>query len=126
LHFWFGIGAGSLFALTLAITVIVITCPHALGLAIPTVTTISTTIAAKNGMFVRNADALEIAKIVDTVIFDKTGTLTKGEFGVSDIIPLGKWSDMEILENAAALEINSEHVIAKAIVKKAHTEGLPM
>jgi len=124
--FWFGIGAGSLFALTLAITVIVITCPHALGLAIPTVTTISTTIAAKNGMLVRNANALEIAKIVDTVIFDKTGTLTKGEFGVSDIIPLGKWSDKVILENAAALELNSEHVIAKAIVKKAKTEGIPI
>ncbi len=124
--FWFGVGAGSLFAITLAITVIVITCPHALGLAIPTVTTISTTIAAKNGMLVRNADALEIAKIVDTVIFDKTGTLTKGEFGVSDIIPLGKWSDKQILENAASLEIKSEHVIAKAIVKKSQTEHLPI
>lgn len=122
--FWFGVGAGSLFALTLAITVIVITCPHALGLAIPTVTTISTTIAAKNGMLVRNAQALEIAKIVDTVIFDKTGTLTKGEFGVSDIVKLGKWSEKQVLEVAAALEINSEHVIAKAIVKKAQTEGI--
>ncbi len=122
--FWFGIGAGSLFALSLAITVIVITCPHALGLAIPTVTTISSTIAAKNGMLVRNANALEIAKIVDTVIFDKTGTLTKGEFGVSDIISLGKLSEKEILETTYALEINSEHVIAKAIVKKAQTKEL--
>ncbi len=122
--FWFGIGAGSLFALTLAITVIVITCPHALGLAIPTVTTISTTIAAKSGMLIRNAQALEIAKIVDTVIFDKTGTLTKGEFGVTDIVKLGRWSEKQILEAAAALEVNSEHVIAKAIVKKAQTESL--
>jgi Cu2+-exporting ATPase len=124
--FWFGVGAGSLFALTLAITVIVITCPHALGLAIPTVTTISTTIAAKNGMLVRNAQAIEIAKIIDTVIFDKTGTLTKGEFGVSDIMGLGKWSDKQLLAVAAALEINSEHVIAKAIVKKAQSEGLEL
>jgi P-type Cu2+ transporter len=122
--FWFGIGAGGFFALTLAITVIVITCPHALGLAIPTVTTISTSIAAKNGMLVRNAQALEIAKIVDTVIFDKTGTLTKGEFGVSDIVSLGELTESQILDLTAALEINSEHVIAKAIVKKAQDEGL--
>ncbi len=122
--FWFGIGAGSLFALTLAITVIVITCPHALGLAIPAVTSISTTMAANRGMLVKNADALEIGKTIDTVMFDKTGTLTKGEFGVTDIVKLGDWSEKEILENAAAIEVNSEHVIAKGIVKKAQEEGL--
>jgi len=122
--FWFGIGAGSLFALTLAITVIVITCPHALGLAIPTVTTISTTMAAKGGMLVKNSEALEIGKTVDVVMFDKTGTLTKGEFGVTDIVKLGEWSEKEILETAAAIEVNSEHVIAKGIVKKAREEGL--
>jgi len=122
--FWLGIGAGSLFALTLAITVIVITCPHALGLAIPAVTSISTTMAANRGMLVKNADALEIGKTIDTVMFDKTGTLTKGEFGVTDIVKLGDWSEKEILENAAAIEVNSEHVIARGIVKKAHEEGL--
>ena len=122
--FWFGIGAGIPFALALTITVIVITCPHALGLAIPAVTTISTTLAANNGMLVKNAEALEIAKLIDLVIFDKTGTLTKGEFGVTDIIKLGDWSEQQILENAAALEINSEHVIARGIVKKAQEEGL--
>jgi Cu2+-exporting ATPase len=122
--FWFGVGAGSLFALTLAITVIVITCPHALGLAIPAVTSISTTMAANRGMLVKNSDALEIGKTIDTVMFDKTGTLTKGEFGVTDIVKLGDWSEKEILENAAAIEINSEHVIAKGIVKKAQEEGL--
>jgi len=121
--FWFGIRAGSLFALTLAITVIVITCPHALGLAIPTVTTIATNMAAKNGMLVKNAEALEIAKRIDTVVFDKTGTLTKGEFGVTDIIKLGDWNEREILAKAAAIEVNSEHVIAKGIVKKAQEEG---
>jgi Cu2+-exporting ATPase len=120
--FWFGIGAGIPFALALAITVIVIACPHALGLAIPVVTTISTTMAAHNGMLVKNAEALEIAKLIDVVIFDKTGTLTKGEFGVTDIIKLGDWSEKQILENAAALEVNSEHVIAKGIVKKAQEE----
>jgi Cu2+-exporting ATPase len=122
--FWFGVGAGSLFALTLTITVIVITCPHALGLAIPTVTSISTTMAANRGMLVKNAEALEIAKTIDIVVFDKTGTLTKGEFGVTDIVKLGDWSEKEILENAVAIEVNSEHVIAKGIVKKAQGEGL--
>lgn len=122
--FWFGIGAGSLFALTLAITVIVIACPHALGLAIPTVTSISTTMAANRGMLIKNAEALEIAKTIDIVVFDKTGTLTKGEFGVTDIVKLGDWDKKEILENAAAIEVNSEHVIAKGIVKKAQEEGL--
>ena len=122
--FWFGVGAGVPFALALTITVIVIACPHALGLAIPTVTTISTTIAAQNGMLVKNAEALEIAKLIDVVIFDKTGTLTKGEFGVTDLVKLGDWSEKQILENAVALEVNSEHVIAKGIVKKAMEEGL--
>ncbi len=122
--FWFGIGAGIPFALALAITVIVIACPHALGLAIPVVTTISTTMAARNGMLVKNAEALEIAKLIDVVIFDKTGTLTKGEFGVTDIVKLGDWSEEQILENAAALEVNSEHVIAKGIVKRAQEERL--
>lgn len=122
--FWFWMGQGSLFALTLAITVIVITCPHALGLAIPAVTSISTTMAANRGILIKNAEALEIAKRIDIVVFDKTGTLTKGEFGVTDIIKLGDWSEKEILENAAALEVNSEHVIGKGIVKKAQEEGL--
>lgn len=122
--FWFGIGAGIPFALALTITVIVIACPHALGLAIPTVTTIATTMAAHNGMLVKNAEALEIAKLIDVVIFDKTGTLTKGEFGVTDIVKLGNWDEKQILENTAALEANSEHVIAKGIVKKALEEHL--
>jgi len=114
--FWFGIGAGSLFALTLAITVIVITCPHALGLAIPAVTSISTTMAAKKGILVKNSEALEIAKTIDIVVFDKTGTLTKGEFGVTNIVKMGDWNEKEILETAAAIEVNSEHVIGKGIV----------
>ena len=122
--FWLGIGAGIAFALALAITVIVIACPHALGLAIPTVTTISTTVAAHNGILVKNADALEIAKLIDIVVFDKTGTLTKGEFGVTDIIKLGDWSERQILEYAVALEVYSEHVIAKGIIKKAQELGI--
>lgn len=122
--FWYGVGAGGLFALTLAITVIVITCPHALGLAVPVVTSISTTMAANRGILIKNAEALEIAKNIDIVVFDKTGTLTRGEFGVTDIIKLGDLSEKEILETAAAIEVNSEHVIAKGIVKKAQEDGL--
>jgi len=118
--FWAGFtSAGVVFALTLTITVLVITCPHALGLAIPTVTSISTTLAAKNGMFVRDMNAMEHAKDLGYVVFDKTGTLTEGKFGVSDIVTFSDWSERDVLKNAAALEINSEHVIAKGIVVKA-------
>lgn len=106
-------------ALTIMITVIVIACPHALGLAIPVVTTISTSMAAGSGMLVRDAGALEDSEKLDMVIFDKTGTLTKGRFGVSDVLCLGSMKEKKLLSIAASLEQNSEHVIAKAIVRKA-------
>lgn len=123
--YWYGLAeAGSLFALTLAITVIVIACPHALGLAIPTVTVISTTMGAQRGLLVRNAEGLEAAKDLDAVIFDKTGTLTRGEFGVSDLVALAETADDDILRLVAAVEVNSEHVIAKAIVARAREKGL--
>lgn len=118
--FWAGFTTlGVVFALTLTITVLVITCPHALGLAIPTVTSISTTLAAKNGMLVKDMSAMENARGLQYVVFDKTGTLTEGKFGVSDIVTFSDWNKDKVLKNAAALEINSEHVIAKGIVKKA-------
>lgn len=103
-----------LFGLTIAITVIVIACPHALGLAIPIVTIISTTLAAKGGILIRDMSAVEIAEKLDYVLFDKTGTLTKGVFEVVDII-----GDKKTLEYASAIEQYSEHVIGKGIVKKA-------
>ena len=125
--FWFFIGAQSaVFALTLAVTVLVIACPHALGLAIPVVTTISTTLGARNGMLIRNAEATETARRLDTVIFDKTGTLTRGEFGVSDVVLLGDWSEDELLRRTAAVEINSEHVIGQGIVRGAQERGLKL
>jgi len=118
--FWAGFTeVGVVFALTLTISVLVITCPHALGLAIPTVTSISTTLAAKNGMLVKDTSAMEHMRDLEYIIFDKTGTLTEGRFGVSDVIALSDWGEGEILKNAAVLEINSEHVIAKGIVAKA-------
>lgn len=125
--YWAGIaGAGAIFALTLMITVFVIACPHALGLAIPTVTSISTTLAAKNGILVKDMIAMEVAKNIEFIIFDKTGTLTKGEFGVSDIVSLNGWKEDEILRESAAIEINSEHVVAKGIVKKAKENDIPL
>lgn len=123
--FWFFInGQPLVFALTLAVTVLVIACPHALGLAIPVVTTLSTTLAARSGMLIRNAAATETAQRVDTVIFDKTGTLTKGEFGVTDVVPLADWDEQTLLQRVAALEVNSEHVIGQSIVKAA--QGWPL
>ena len=122
--YWKGIaGATTLFAITLTITVLVIACPHALGLAIPTVTSIATTLGANNGMLVKNAEALELSKWIETIVFDKTGTLTKGEFGVTDIVPIGDLTVDELLGIAASIESHSEHVIAKGIVNKAREKG---
>jgi len=123
--YWLAVARQPLvFALTLAVTVLVIACPHALGLAIPVVTTISTTIAARHGMLVRNATATETARRLTTVVFDKTGTLTKGEFGVSDVLPLADWDEQALLARVASVEINSEHVIAQSTVRAAQSAGL--
>lgn len=110
---------GAVAAITFAITVVVITCPHALGLAIPTVTTITSSLAAKNGILVRDMKGLEVARRLDYVVFDKTGTLTKGQFGVSKVIPFNGLNEKDILKIAAAVEIHSEHPIAKSIVEEA-------
>lgn len=106
------------FALERAVTVMVITCPHALGLAIPLVVSVSTAISAKNGLLIRDRTAFEKARNIDAIIFDKTGTLTKGQFGVTDIINLSEnVSDDELLQYAASLEAKSAHPIALAIAK---------
>jgi len=112
------------YGLSLAVTVLVIACPHALGLAIPVVTTISTTLAARSGILIRNAAATESARRLDAVIFDKTGTLTRGEFGVTDLLPLAGWDEDALLSRTAAVEVNSEHVIAQAILRAAQERGL--
>jgi len=113
-------------AVTLAITVIVIACPHALGLAIPTVTSIASALAAKAGILIRNGEAMELATKLDVVVFDKTGTLTRGEFGVTDVITVQGVRKGELLRKAASVEVNSEHVIAQGIVKKAKEMGLDL
>lgn len=110
------------FALERSVTVLIIACPHALGLAIPLVVSISTTLSARNGLLVRKRLALEAARNLDWVLFDKTGTLTKGEHGVTDIWATEGYSEEDILHLTASLEQNSEHIIGKGIVRKAEEE----
>jgi Cu2+-exporting ATPase len=111
------------FALSRAVTVMVITCPHALGLAIPLVVAVSTALSARNGLLIRNRTAFERARNLDAIVFDKTGTLTKGEFAVSDVVALKDWSEDKILNTAAAIESNSEHPIARGIIDKVENPG---
>jgi Cu2+-exporting ATPase len=105
------------------VTVLVIACPHALGLAIPLVVAISTALGARNGLLVRDRLALETAREIDTVIFDKTGTLTEGRMGVTGVAVAEGWDESRALALAAAVESDSEHPIARAIVRKAKDEG---
>jgi len=116
---WLAFGKTILFSLERTVTVMVITCPHALGLAIPLVVAISTSIGAKNGLLIHDRTAFENARNLNMVVFDKTGTLTKGKFAVTDIIPIGGAKTNDILIRAASLELNSEHPIGKGIVSKA-------
>lgn len=106
------------------VTVLVIACPHALGLAIPLVVAISTAMGANNGILVRNRLALEEAREMDTVIFDKTGTLTEGRFGVVDVWHHADWSRDKILGLARSVEGDSEHPIARGIRQKAADEDI--
>lgn len=109
-----------IFALERTVTVMVITCPHALGLAVPLVVAVSTNLAAQNGFLIRNRAAFEQARNLGAVIFDKTGTLTYGEFGVTDVVTVNSQDDKERLLNmAASIEQKSEHPIAKGIVTAA-------
>lgn len=111
------------FAVTLAITVLVIACPHALGLAIPTVTTITTSLAVKNGFFIKDLSKIETIRKTDYVIFDKTGTLTEGKFGVTNVVALDGTKE-DVLRIAASLEQHSSHVIGQSILKYAESQGV--
>lgn len=106
------------------VTVLVIACPHALGLAVPLVVAISTSSAARNGILVRDRLALENARLIDVVIFDKTGTLTKGEFGVVGIETIDGWTQDQALALAAGIEGDSEHIIAQSIRAAADEKSL--
>jgi Cu2+-exporting ATPase len=106
------------------VTVMVIACPHALGLAVPLVVAVSTTLAARTGLLIRDHAAFERGRELGAVVFDKTGTLTEGRFGVTDVLPLAEVDDREVLGLAAALESQSEHPIARGIVQRAKALSL--
>jgi P-type Cu2+ transporter len=119
LVWWLASERGADFVIERAVTVVVIACPHALGLAVPLVISISTSLAARNGLLVRNRLALEQARDLDVVVFDKTGTLTRGELGVVDVVSTPSVSEEQAFAVAAALEGDSEHALARAIVSEA-------
>ncbi len=108
------------------VTVLVIACPHALGLAVPLVVAITTAMGARNGVLVRDRLALEAAREIDVVIFDKTGTLTEGKFGVVAILPAEGVEESHALAQAAAIEGDSEHLIAQAVRRAAEERGLSL
>ena len=112
------------FSITLAITVLVIACPHALGLAIPTVTTITTSLAVKNGFFIKNLAKIEVIRKADYVVFDKTGTLTTGVFGVTDVTTIGDFTKDQVFKVAGSLEQHSSHIIGQSIVAHAKKERI--
>lgn len=114
------------FALERMVTVLIIACPHALGLAGPLVTSRSTSIAAKKGLLIRNRVAFESAYKVDRVVFDKTGTLTEGNFGVTDVYPVNGVSEDELLKLAYSIETQSDHPIAKGIVREGKEKKLEL
>jgi len=121
---WLVAGSPVVFAIARMVTVMVITCPHALGLAIPLVVSVSTSIGAQSGLLIRDRSAFERAREIDAVVFDKTGTLTEGRFGVTDILSLNGLGETEILRLAAGLESQSEHPIAAGIVRRAEDDDV--
>ncbi|MCF8239276.1 MAG: heavy metal translocating P-type ATPase [Saprospiraceae bacterium] len=123
---WLLMGSELSFALERMVTVMVICCPHALGLAIPLVAAISTSISAKNGLLIRNRTAFEYARKISTIVFDKTGTLTYGSHEVVRMTTLSKkYSEKELLQYSAAVESSSEHHIAKGLQRKIMQDNLP-
>ncbi|SEH78824.1 Cu2+-exporting ATPase [Halobacillus karajensis] len=123
---WVALGFAFDVALERMVTVMVITCPHALGLAAPLVVAVSTSLSAKQGLLIRNRTQFENARNIDAVIFDKTGTLTKGEFGVTNVIPTEGNEENEVLYWAASVEQNSEHPLARGILEKAQDKEISL
>jgi len=129
LIWFFVIQQTALFALTLAVTAIVIACPDALGLATPTAVAVGTGIGARKGILIKNATALEQASRIQAIIFDKTGTLTEGKPSVTDLVPLAEGQlldETRLLQIAASAERDSEHPLARAIVAEAEARGLDL
>jgi Cu2+-exporting ATPase len=121
---WLLLGSETNYAVERMVTVMVISCPHALGLAIPLVVAISTAVSAQNGLLIRDRTAFENSRKITTIVFDKTGTLTKGEFGVTRIETIDNINKKDLLQYAASLEQSSEHPIAVGIIQKAKEEKL--
>ncbi|MFA5615135.1 MAG: copper-translocating P-type ATPase [Methanoculleus sp.] len=123
---WFFLGEGTGFAVERAATVMVIACPHALGLAIPLVIAVSTALAAQSGFLIRDRTAFERARDIQAVVFDKTGTLTLGEFGVTDILAFEGYTEEDVIRQAASVEVHSEHPIARGVIRSAEERGLSL
>ena len=123
---WITLGEGAGFAVERAATVMVIACPHALGLAVPLVVAVSTALAAQSGFLIRDRTAFERAKDLQAVVFDKTGTLTLGKFGVTDILTFGGAAEEDVVRRAASVETHSEHPIARGVVRSAEERGLSL
>ena len=126
LVWWLVLDAPLNFAIERMVTVMVVACPHALGLAVPLVVAVSTSLSASNGLLIRDRAAFERARRLDAVVFDKTGTLTEGRFGVSDIVLLQEGDESQELAFAAAAESQSEHPIAHGIVAEAKRRGIAL
>ncbi|MDA3845056.1 MAG: heavy metal translocating P-type ATPase [Vallitaleaceae bacterium] len=120
---WMAISKDLNFAIERAVTVMIISCPHALGLATPLVTAVSTSIGAKRGLLIRDRAAFENARKINSIVFDKTGTLTEGEFGITDIQEVSITKE-ELLTLAYSIELNSEHPIAQGIVNEGKKRNL--
>jgi Cu2+-exporting ATPase len=123
---WLLVGRDMDFVVARAVTVMVIACPHALGLAVPLVVAVSTSLSASHGLLIRDRAALERARNLQAVVFDKTGTLTEGRFGVANIVPLADLGEDECLRLAAALESQSEHPIARGVLRAAEQRKLAL
>jgi Cu2+-exporting ATPase len=123
---WLYYSKDSAFAVERAVTVMVISCPHALGLAVPLVVAVSTSLAAKAGLLIRDRSAFENARDLQAVVFDKTGTLTEGKFGVTDVVALAELNETEVLRMTASLEANSEHPIAAGILRGSKEKGVEL
>jgi Cu2+-exporting ATPase len=123
---WLALGEGTGFAVERAATVMVITCPHALGLAVPLVVAVSTALAAQSGFLIRDRSAFERAKDLQAVVFDKTGTLTEGRFGVTDILTFGGRGEEDVISTAASIEAHSEHPLARGVVRSAEERGISL
>ncbi len=125
--FWYFVSPqGAIFAATVAVAAVVVACPHALGLAIPTVTSITSTLGAKNGILIRDMKGLEVARKLSYVVFDKTGTLTRGAFGVTEVVPNAEFrtTSDEVLKLAASVDVLSEHSVGKGIVDEAKKRNI--